>query len=236
MYNEDVLMRIASVLLLVLVLGGGTAQGAFLTVEALNSNLEFGLDWPYHTFYDVAFGVCDAGRPCDRDWFSDDTLIADVGPLVRQTLYFSSGTVDWSVYEYRGGTFEMDFRDLWHMGRHYKGRFTAPIISFSVGAPNSGDWMQDMDPVFYTLGPGWFDKSLARALGVRQQAGSGTIDSYMTLNTRADGGGDHLSRVRYAEDGGTYIDIDVTRVAEPTSLLLGTLGVLAVLKQRGHLR
>lgn len=222
---------------LVLVPSRQAVASSYLDIEALNSNLTFGLVRPYHFFYDITVRVGPYGPGgYQQQWFGSDDSNGEAfsGPLVTQTLFSDNGLVEWSRYEYVGGDFEMNLQLTRRGHAPVSGRFVAPITGLIVGAPNStGDGNDGLDPVSYGLGPGRLDASLAHAFGVRRKTLPGSIDSYMLLVPDDRGvGGDYTTDEREAWDGGTYIYVGTTPVPEPATALLVALGAVVVARRR----
>ena len=223
----------------VLLAGSQVASAAPMTIsiEALNSQLYFGQIPTYHGFYDLTVRICNEQGDCtylhpDEDPQSRSIEARD-SVLVQQTLHQQGGQVVGSTYEYQGGTLEM-LLTFSTGGTPVSGGFTAPIHSLTVSAPDAtGDGGDTLDDVHYVLGPGLFDPALARFLGVRPESPGGTIISYMVL--WPPNGGDHQSEARQAWDGGSYIDLEVTPVPEPTTWALAALGLAAVWLRRRQL-
>lgn len=219
-------MRFVRVLALVVaILFAREVHAGILGIQTLNSNLTFGTGGSYHFFYDVEVNVCDL--ECE-EWVVDENswMEAADGELVQQTISFVGGQVVSSDYLYRGGLFTMELL-MWRTGqpdRVVSGRFTAPIVSMTVSAPNAtASRVGRLFPT-YVLGPGRFDASLARGLGIaRHTVGGERLDSDMLLYHPE--GGDHTSVAREAEDGASWLDIRTTSVPAPTALLLVGLGI-----------
>jgi hypothetical protein len=234
-------MRFVRVLALVVaVLSAREVHAGVLGIQTLNSNLTFGTGGSHHFFYDVEVNVCD--RQCE-EWVVDPSswMEATDGDLVQQTLVFVGGQVVASDYLYRGGLFTMEL-SMWRRGQPDKivsGRFTAPVVSMTVYAENAT--ASRFGKIFptYVLGPGRFDASLAKGLGIaRSTSGGERLDSDMRLYHPE--GGDHTSVAREAEDGASWLDIRTTSVPEPTALLLvgfgiaGHVGLRRRTAARGH--
>jgi hypothetical protein len=147
------------------------------------------------------------------------------GPLVSLTLTRdAAGAVVESRYAYDGGTFFMTF-DLKDTvtGETAIGNFIAPILGLMTVVVRESDLpLDDSAVVSYRLGPGLFDGSVARLLGVSRKTRGGLVSDPWLV----EGTGDYTSLTRRLDEGASEVTIEVP---EPASLLLFSGAGLALL-------
>jgi hypothetical protein len=206
--------------------------GAVIVTQSDEGALDYGLVQAFDygpPFFDPVRVSVDGG-----DWREFRTVgftefIAESGPLLSLNLTRdASGAVVESRYEYDGGTFYMDFglKDP-ITGETAFGQFTAPILGLmTVVVRESNLPLGDSAEISYQLGPGLFDKSIARMLAVARHTGGGAVyDPWLTFGT-----GDYTSLSRRLDEGAATVEIDVP---EPASLLLwGAAGMGMAARRR----
>jgi hypothetical protein len=229
-------MRIALSLLSLLLLAPRVSSAdAILVTQSDESRITYG------TFNAVHYGLSfftsmrmyRDGIQQPLDWHNVGTSFKTVsGPLLQQTLETNSaGEIIGSIYLYEASMFVMEFNIHNSVTDETRdGFFVAPIIRpIRVAAteksieepPEIPD--DDSVEIFYRLGPGLFDDSIASAFGIRRRtAGGDVFDPYLTFGT-----GDPTTSERTAWEGAPTVTI---RVPEPASLILlgsACLGLVA---------
>jgi hypothetical protein len=226
-------MRLAILLAAVLSLHPGQAAAApILSIGYLNSDLTFGFVNPDQFGYDLYTGACIGDSVLGGFECLDaaGTYQALSGPFVQQTLQKdASDIVVGSEYLYQGGTFRIDFTDICNDTGCVDGSFVAPIISLLVDVAEDPNGLNDgaSGSAQYQLGPGLFDASIARILGIRRESPGGSVFSQFLLTdegNRAGVAGNHTTSERQAWDGVASVDIAVA-VPEPATSLLSALGL-----------
>jgi hypothetical protein len=176
-----------------------------------------------------ALDVVRDGVSVTIDWSVEDAIFdALSGPLSHQALYTDgTGAVVASSYFYDPGVFEMDFfltNDS--TGETRSGRFVAPILGMEVFAEEASNGCCAGVAVFFQLGAGLFDASIADALGVGRRSRGGWVeDPFLLIFDRQD----HTTPLRHAGEGSSLVAIDVP---EPAALLVLAVGIGAAAARR----
>ena len=223
-------MRIALPLLLAaLLFVPGQAHADSLWFQFLNSDVEFGIWGAHHDGRDGE--VRPSGGALVFGAFFDTDL---AGPADQTLLRDATGKVVQSNYFYPASSFRFEFF------RFAFGEFTLPLTSYGLYVPESSAGLVEPGPyvngdyggdVYFTLGPGVMDASLARRLGIGRHIVGGIGGSDMAYGFSAAGGcdggalGTYVSEERHACDGATWISLEVP---EPASLALMAFGVVVL--------
>jgi hypothetical protein len=222
-------MRIA-VPLVVLLLGipQHVAAAPSVFMEFLNSDFTFGLGNASQDGWDLSWFAVDGFDNSSWDVWNTGYQ-ARSGPLDHQTLDVdANGVVVARTYHYTGGSFEIFFA-LEHNGVFRSGSFVAPITGLTVWAEESDEGSADAS---YTFGPGLFDQSIARTLGISRRTTGGSAFSDLALTDSGNRSGVAVSQAapsREAWDGVNDIQLDVP---EPSTLILWGAGAGALWLRR----
>lgn len=208
--------------------------GAIIVTQSDEGALDYGLLQAFDygpPFFDAVHVSVDGGAWRTFPTVGWSEFIAESGPLLSLKLTRdAAGAVLESRYEYDGGTFYMDFglKDT-VTGEKAFGQFVAPILGpMTVVVRESDLPLDDEAEISYQLGPGLFDKSVARLLGVSRHTSGGSVyDPWLIYGT-----GDYTSLNRRLDEGAATVEIDVP---EPAVLFLfgaSAFGVLLRSRQR----
>jgi hypothetical protein len=187
-------------------------------LEFLNSDFTFGQSadqegWDLSAFWAEGFD--------DSSWDVWNTgYQAVAGELDHQTPA-AGGT----AYVYLGGTFEIFF-SMENGGDRRTGSFVAPIESLTVLSGVRGANSVDL---FYELGAGLFDASIADTLGISRRTTGGEARAQLLLMDTDDAPGVRVTPVQQASDGVNDITLEV---AEPATLALLAVGAAGLFRRR----
>ena len=228
-------MRIAiTVLALLALCATPSSADTILTLDSENSRIAFGTWGATHEgLSEFGLGIDVNGVNRATDWsVAEAGFIATTEQLTLHTLETDGGgTVTGSIYQYQGGTFEMNFvLENQVTGATRSGSFVAPIVGMTLFAGEGADVCCSGVAVFYELGKGLFAASIANALQIRPSTKGGWVDDpFLLIFDELD----HTAPDRRAWEGASLVTIDVP---EPASLLVFGAAVAGVALKRRRRR